>query len=185
MKAKDLRKGSVVIYNGSPYKVMEFQHSTPGNLRGRVQVKMRNLLNGSQTETRFGSTEEIPEADVFSSRGTFLYKDQSGSHFMNSETFEQLVIDVETLGDSQFYLQEGMEVEISTYNDEPIGLSLPQTVILTVVDTEPEMKGATASGSPKPAVTDTGLSVAVPPFVKIGDRIVVNTDNGSYQSRAD
>jgi len=185
MKAKDIRKGSVIVFNGSPYKVMEFHHSTPGNLRGRVQVKLRNLLNGSQTETRFSTTEEIEEADVFSSKATFLYKDHSGTHFMNSDTFEQFAIDAETLGDSAYYLQEGMEVEVSTYNDAPIGLSLPQTVVLSVVETEPELKGATASGSPKPAVTDTGLTVAVPPFVKIGDKIVVNTDSGTYQSRAE
>lgn len=185
MRANSIRKGNVIIYNGSPYKVMEFFHNTPGKGRAVVQTKLRNLLNGTQTEVRFGSTEEVEEADVFLYKAQYLYREGEQFVFMNNDSYEQFGISAETLGDALYYLQDNMEVEITTFNQEPIGVALPQTVILTVVETEPEIKGATASNSPKPAVTDTGLSLSVPPFIKQGERIVVNTETGEYLSRAD
>lgn len=185
MKANALRKGNVVVYNGSPYKVLEFFHNTPGKGQAVVQTKLRNLLNGSQTEVRFNSTEEVKEADVFTFKATFLYKDGEGYHFMNSDTYEQMPISADVLSDSVYYIQDQMAVTITSYNGEPIGVELPSTVVLTVEDTEPELRGATASNSPKPATTDTGLQLNVPPFIKIGEKIVVNTEKGEYVSRAD
>jgi elongation factor P len=185
MKAKDLRKGTFIVHNGDPYRVMEAHHSTPGNLRGRVQSKLRNLINGSQTELRFGSTEEVEEADVFHFKATYLYREGPNFNFMNSENYEQVAISEEVLGEAIFFLQDGMEVEVFSYNGNPIGVNLPPTVILEIVETEPELRGATASNSPKPATTQTGLTLSVPPFVKIGDRIVVNTSENKYISRAE
>ena len=185
MKAKDLRKGNVILYNGSPYRVMDFHHHTPGNLRAMVQTKLRNILNGNQTEVRFSSTEDIPSAEVYQSRTTYLYSDVNGYHFMNQETFDQITLSTELLGDSIYYLKEEMAIDISTYNGTPIGIELPKTAVLTVVETEPELRGATASGSSKPAKTETGLNVSVPPFIKIGDKITVDTSDGHYISRAD
>ena len=185
MKAKDVRKGKVIIYNSTPYRVIDFHHHTPGNLRALVQTKLRNLLNGNQTEVRFSSTEELEEANVYSFKASYLYADVNGFHFMNLENYDQLCLSAEVLGDSQYYLQEEMQVDISTFNDSPIGVELPKTTVLTIEDTTPELRGATASNSPKPAKTNTGLTISVPPFLKIGDRILVDTEEGKYLSRAD
>lgn len=185
MKGNDIRKGVVLMYNGAPHKVMEFQHSTPGNLRARVQTKLRNMLSGSQTEVRFSATEDIEVADVFTVAATYLYSDISGYHFMNSESYEQVTFSEEALGEAKYFLQDGMAVQITLYEEQPIGIQLPMTVTLTVVETEPAIRGATATNSPKPAKTETGLTVSVPPFVKEGDRIIVNTAESTYVSRAE
>ena len=142
-------------------------------------------MTGNQCEERFSSTEDIPEADVFTYDATYLYSDGDGYYFMNSETYEQISLNSELLGDNAQYLQEEMKVQISTYNEQPIGISIPLTVTLTVMETEPEVKGATVTSSGKPAKLDTGLTVTVPAFVKEGDRIIVNTDEGTYISRSD
>jgi elongation factor P len=185
MKANEIRRGSVIMYNNVPHRVMEFRHHTPGNLRAMVQVKLRNLLSGNQTETRFSSTEDLVEADVHTGTATYLYGDASGHHFMQGDSYEEVVLSAESLGDNVYYLQEQMEVEITSFEGEAIGVVLPGTVILEIVDTAPELRGATASNSPKPAKTATGLSINVPPFVKTGDKVVINTADGTYLSRAD
>ena len=185
MKAKDIRKGSILMFKGTPHRVMDFQHRTPGNLRAFVQATLRNLISGAQADTRFSSTEDLEEANVFNHKGTYMYGDSSGYHFMNSESYEEISLSIELVGEGKFYLQDGMPVEILTFNDEPIGVTLPNTVTLTVVDTQPELKGSTASNSPKPATTDTGLTLSVPAFIKIGEKIQVDTENGNYLSRAD
>ena len=185
MKASDIRRGAIIMHNNQPYAVIDFRHHTPGNLRAMVQTKLRNLLSGSQTEVRFSSTEDVVEADVITSEATYLYSDIEGYHFMNSESYEQIRLNKEVLGDSIYYLQDEMKVEVTFYNGEPIGVKLPQTVTLTVVETEPEVRGGTASNSPKPAKTDTGLSLSVPQFIKEGDKILINTEEGKYLSRAD
>lgn len=185
MRANNLRKGNVVLYRKEPYKIMDFHHVTPGKGQAVVQTKLRNLLTGNQTEVRFSSTEDVEMADVFSSKANYLYKDGSDYNFMDSNSYEQFSLSEEFLGDDKFYIQENMEVGITVFNDSPIGIELPTTVTLTVTETEPELKGATASNSPKPATTDTGLQLSIPPFIKEGERIIVNTTDGSYVSRAD
>jgi elongation factor P len=184
MKAKDVRRGTVLKFKNGLYSVMDFHHHTPGNLRAMVQMKLRNLINGTQTEHRFSSTEEIETADVFNQPATFLYGDQNGYHFMNSETYEEVTLSDELVGAGKYYLQEGMQVQLSMYEENPIGIQLPQTVTLEIVDTEPGMKNATATNSPKPAKTDTGLQLTVPQFVNVGDKVIINTETGEYQSRA-
>lgn len=150
-----------------------------------VHMKLRNILNGTQTEIRFSSTEDVETADLFQQAASFLYADQAGYHFMNSETFEEVTILEDMMGDGKFYLQEGMTVNLSIYNENPIGVDFPQTVVLTIADAEPGIRGATASNSPKSAKTDTGLQLSVPNFVKIGDKVVVSTETGEYLSRAE
>lgn len=184
MKAKDIRKGNVILYQGTPYQVMDFYHHTPGNLRAVVQAKLRNLMTGTQTEVRFSSTEDLESANLESYTASYLYQQGEEYHFMRAETFETFFLTQETLGDKVNFLQENMEVEIKSFNESPIQVNLPQTVTLTIVDCEPEMKGGTASASYKTAKTDTGLAIQVPPFVKIGDKIVINTEEGKYISRA-
>ena len=140
MKAKDVRKGTVIKFKNNLCSVMDFHHHTPGNLRAMVQVKLRNLINGTQMEHRFSSTEEIETADVFNQPATFLYADHNGFHFMNSETFEEVTISDELIGDGRYYVQEGMQVQLSMYEENPIGIQLPQTVTLVIAETEPGLK---------------------------------------------
>lgn len=185
MKANDIRRGVVIMYNGSPHRVMDFHHHTPGNLRAKVQTKLRNLINGSQTEVRFSSTEDVEEADVTTTAATYLYSDSNGYHFMNSQSYEEVALSPEQLGEGVGYLQDEMQVEITLYEGSPIGVNLPATVVLTVSETAPELRGATASNSPKPALTNTGITVNVPPFIKVGEKIVVNTADGKYVGRAE
>lgn len=185
MKAKDVRKGTVIIYKDAPHKVIDFHHHTPGNLRALVQTKLRNVITGVQSEARFSSTEDLREADIYQYQANYLYSDSAGYHFMNTENYEEIVLSTELMGDSRLYLYDGMSVQIMAYNGDPVGLDLPKTVTLTIVDTPPELRGSTASNSPKPATTDTGLVVSVPPFFKNGDRIVVDTGTGNYISRGD
>jgi elongation factor P len=185
MKATTIRKGVVIMFNGMPHRVLEFFHNTPGKGRASVQVKLRNLITGNQTENKFAANDEVEEADVHSTGATYMYNDGNNFFFMNSSTYEELAIASEVVGDNVYYLQEGMAVDITTFEGNPIGLKLPTSVILTIVETEPELKGATASNSPKPAVTDTGLSLSVPPFIKNGEKIVVGTDEGNYIKRAE
>lgn len=185
MKASDIRKGSIVMHKGVPHRIMDFRHHTPGNLRAMVQTKMRNILTGTQTEVRYSSTEEIEEADVHTTAASYLYSDANGYHFMNSDNYEEVSLSAESLGDYVYYLQDQMEVEITVWNGETIGVNLPATVTLTVTETEPEIKGATASNSPKGAKTNTGLTLSVPAFIKQGEKIIVSTEDGKYLSRAE
>ena len=184
MKAMDLRKGTVILHEKTPYRVMAYQHTAPGKGRAVVQTKLRNLLNGNQTEIRFGSTEKVEIADVIQENAAYLYADGSGYNFMNNATYEQVSISESVMGDAKFYLQDNMEVQITLFEGNPIGIELPSTVTLTIVETAPELKGATATNSPKPAKTDTGLQLSVPNFIKQGEKIVVNTSDGTYSSRA-
>lgn len=185
MNAHSLRKGHVIMYNGAPHRVLDFMHRAPGNKRAFVQTKLRNLFNGSQTDIKFSSTEEVEPADVFVTKATYLYPEGDMFHFMKSETFDQFSMTADDLGDVVYYLQEQMEVEVTEFNGSPIGIVPPKTVILTIVDTAAELRGATATNSPKPAKTDTGLQVTVPAFVGVGEKIVVNTEEGTYVKRAD
>jgi len=172
------------MYNGSPHRVLDFQHRTPGNLRAFVQAKLRNLKNGSSTEVRFSSTENIERAMLEDHEMEYLYSDGDLHHFMNTETYDQIALDGETLGDSINYIVAGTRIQVQFFDGAPIGVDLPPSVELTVVETQPEMKGATASNSPKPAKLETGVIVQVPPFVKEGDRIRVDPSKGVYLERA-
>jgi elongation factor P len=172
------------MYNNAPYRVLDFQHRTPGNLRAFVQAKIRNLKSGSSTEVRFSSTENIERASLEDHEMEYLYSDGDMHHFMNTENYEQIALDVESLGDSMNYLTVGTKIQVQFFEGAPMGVELPPAVELTVVETAPELKGATASNSPKPAKLETGVSVQVPPFIKEGDRIRVDPAKGVYLERA-
>ena len=184
MQANDIRRGMVIMYNDAPHRVLDFQHRTPGNLRAFVQCKLRNLMTGSSTETRFSSTENIERATFEDHEMEYLYSDGDMYHFMNTETYEQVALDNETLGDAVNYLVANTKIKIQFFEGAPIGIDLPPAIELTVIETEPELKGATASNSPKPATLETGVIVQVPPFIKEGDRIRVDPSSGSYLERA-
>jgi len=184
MQANDIRRGMIIIYNGAPHRVMDFQHRTPGNLRAFVQAKLRSLKTGSSTEVRFSSTENIERATLEEHDMEYLYSDADLHHFMNTETYDQTALDNEALGDAMDYLVPGTRIQVEFFEGSPIGVELPPAVELTVVETTPELKGATASNSPKPAKLETGVTVQVPPFIKEGDRIRVDPSKGVYLERA-
>jgi elongation factor P len=184
MQANDIRRGMIIMYNNAPYRVLDFQHRTPGNLRAFVQAKIRNLKSGSSTEVRFSSTENIERASLEDHEMEYLYSDGDMHYFMNTENYEQIALDVESLGDSMNYLTVGTKIKVQFFDGAPMGVELPPAVELTVVETAPELKGATASNSPKPAKLETGVSVQVPPFIKEGDRIRVDPTKGVYLERA-
>lgn len=183
MNANDIRKGMLIMYNDTPHRVMDFQHRTPGNLRAFVQAKLRNIKTGSSTEVRFSSTENIERATLEEVEMEYLYSDGDMYHFMNTETYEQVALNNETLGDAMDYLTEGAKIKIEFFEGAPMGVELPASVEMTVVETSPELKGATASNSPKPAKLNTGVTVQVPPFIKEGDRIRVDPSKGVYLER--
>jgi elongation factor P len=184
IQASQMRAGMCILFEGDVCRVMNVQHVTPGNWRGFVQARMRNLRSGNSFEHRFGSTEKVERAILDTNQMEYLYSDPSGHHFMNQETYEQVTLDDETLGDSMLYLLPNTVIQIDFYEDRPVGIELPNTVTLEVVDTEPSMKGATASASYKPAKMETGLTVQVPPFIEVGTRIIIDTRENKYLSRA-
>ena len=166
------------------FRVLELQHVTPGNLRGFVRVKFRNIRNGALADQKLRSEDEVDRATLDEKSMQYLYKDGASYHFMDTETYEQIALTEEVLGDAMQYMVAESVIEMEFYGSEPVGIELPQTVDLKVVETPPAIKGATASAQLKPAKLETGLVVQVPPFINEGDRVRVNTETGEYQSRA-
>jgi len=184
IQATQMRAGMCILFEGDICRLMNVHHVTPGNWRGFVQAKMRNLRSGNSFEHRFGSTEKVERAILETHQMEYLYSDPSGHHFMNQESYEQVALDDETLGDTMLYLLPNTVISVDFYEDRPVGIELPNTVALEVVETEPSMKGATASASYKPAKMETGLVVQVPPFIEPGTKILIDTRENKYLSRA-
>jgi elongation factor P len=184
IQATRVKKGMLVKQGEDLFRILDFQHVTPGNLRGFVRVKMRNIRNGTLSDQKLRSEDFIERATLDEREMQYLYKDGDDLYFMDTSTYEQVHISNEALGDSVNYLKPEMTIEVEFYGHEPVGIELPQTVDLKVLDTAPGIKGATASAQVKPATLETGLVVQVPPFVNPGDTIRVNTETGEYLSRA-
>jgi elongation factor P len=159
-------------------------HRTPGNLRGFVQVKMRNLRSGSMGEHRFSSEDRVERATLDEQEMQYLYDDGEYFYFMNTESFEQMHLTKDLLGDATEYLIPQLKVNVEFYEGKPISVELPPTVDMTVVETEPGLKGASVSNVTKAAKMETGLVVQVPPFINQGEKIRVSTAEGTYQERA-
>jgi elongation factor P len=185
VSATQLRPGMVIIFNKELHSIFTMTHRTPGNLRGFVQVKMRNFRSGSMFEHRFSSEDKVEKAALEQADMEYLY-DENGEnyYFMNIETYEQIYLSREMLGDAVGYLYPNLKVQVEFHEGKPISVDLPASVELTVVETEPGIKGATVSNVGKPAKMDTGLVVQVPAFINEGERIRVSTTDGSYLSRA-
>jgi len=166
------------------FRVLELQHVTPGNLRGFVRVKLRNIRNGAMSDQKLRSEDTLDRATLDEREMQYLYHEGEDYHFMDTSSYEQIHISSEALGDSVNYLKSEMMIQVEFYGEEPVGIELPQAVDLKVTDTAPGIKGATASAQVKPATLETGLVVQVPPFVNPGDLIRVNTETGEYLSRA-
>ena len=179
-----MKRGMLVKMGADLFRVLDLQHVTPGNLRGFVRVKFRNIRNGSLSDQKLRSEDIVERAVLDEREMQYLYKDGDAFHFMDTASYEQLHIDAEVLGDSVNYLVPDATIRVEFYGSEPVGIELAPTVDLKVEDTAPGIKGATASAQVKPARLETGLVVQVPPFVNTGDMVRVSTETGEYLSRA-
>jgi elongation factor P len=182
--ATQLRKGMIIKVDNKLFRIFDRQHVTPGNLRGFVRIKMRNIQNGSMSEEKFRSEDIVERVSLEQKEMQYLYNDADGYHFMDTNTFEQVQLNSDLLGDMVGFLIPEMNVEVEFYGENPIGIEIPQTVDLKVIETTPGIKGATATNQLKPATLETGVVVQVPPFINEGDVIHVNTETGEYQTRA-
>ncbi len=184
ISATQLRPGMVIKFNNDLCSIFSMTHRTPGNLRGFVQVKMRNLRTGSMLEHRFSSEDRVEKAALEESEMEYLYDDGEYYYFMDIESFEQMHFTKDLLGDAIDYLIPQLHVTVEFFEGKAISVELPPTVEMTVIETEPGLKGATVSNVTKPAKLETGLVVQVPPFINQGERIRVSTAEGTYQERA-
>jgi elongation factor P len=182
--ASDIRRGMAIMFQGEPCRVMEFHHHTPGNLRAMVQAKLRKLRTGTQLEHRFRSTDTVEVAQLETHELDFMYRAGTTYHFMNAENYDQLEVEEDMLGDSAKWMTEGMRIIAEFFEGRPIGIQLPSSLTLEVVDTAPAMKTATKNASAKPARLSNGVSVNVPEFVQTGEKIRVNPTTGEYLDRA-
>ena len=182
--ATQMRPGMIIKHNNDLHLVFSVEHRTPGNLRAFIQAKLRNVRTGAMFVERFRSPDPIERVIVDEIPMDFLYNDGDDYYFMNTENYEQTHLKRDTLGDAVEYLTANLQIKVSFHDGKPVGIELPQTVELTVVETEPGLKSATASSVTKPAKTETGLVVYVPPFINEGEKIRVDTAEGAYLSRA-
>ena len=182
--ASSLRKGNVVDIDGKLYVVLTAQNIHPGKGTPVTQLDMRRISDGVKVSERYRTTEQVERAFVEDREHTFLYQDGEGFHFMNPENYDQVVVPKDILGEQAIYLQEGMAVMLSSHNGVPIAIELPPRVTLEIVETEPVVKGQTASSSYKPAKLSNGARTMVPPHIQAGTRVVIMTEDGSYVERA-
>ncbi|MFQ5850996.1 MAG: elongation factor P [Candidatus Binatia bacterium] len=184
INATELRTGMVIIHRGDLYRVTSVKHLTPGNKRGLVQTRLKNIKTGLGTEQRFRSEDRIERASFETRTMQYLYAERDLHIFMDTGTYEQISLKAEEIGDLILYLLPNQVVEIEFFDGKPVGISPLLTVELEVVETEPMLKGATATASYKPARLETGVTIQVPPFIKVGDRIRVDPSGGKYLERA-
>lgn len=182
--ASTLRKGNVVDIDGKLYVVLTAQNFHPGKGTPVTQVDMRRISDGVKVSERWRTTEQVERATVDEREYDFLYEDGEGYHFMEPETFEQLTVSEDVIGDGKVFLTEGIKVYLKTHEGICIAIELPQKVTVEIADTEPVVKGQTASSSYKPATTTSGLRVMVPPHIGPGTRIIVSTEDLAYVERA-
>jgi len=179
-----MRPGMVIKHNNELHAVFSVEHRTPGNLRAFIQAKLRNIRTGAMFEYRFRSGDAIDKVMVDEVDMEYLYNEGDNYYFMNIETYEQTYLSRDVLGDSVEYLIPNLQIKVEFFDGKAVGIELPQTVEMTVVETEPGLKSATATNVTKAAKMETGLVVQVPPFINEGEKIRVDTSEGSYLSRA-
>ena len=184
MKANEMRKGMVIRFEGNVYKILEAQHRTPGNLRAFVQVKLRNVISGLGTEQRFRSEDDVEKVYLDTKTMQYLYHDAQGYHFMDTDTYDQVALSDEALGDTMSFIIAESTVTMDWFEGKPVGIEIPPSVDLKVVETAPGIKGATASAQKKPAKLETGLVVQVPSFINEGEVVRIGTENSDYLGRA-
>jgi elongation factor P len=182
--ASSLRKGNVVEMDGRLYVVLTAANFHPGKGTPVTNVDMRRIVDGVKVTERWRTTEMVEKATVDERSYDFLYEDGEGFHFMNPENYEQLTVSAEVIGDDKLYLTDGMKVSLLTHEGIALSMSLPQKMTLEITETEPVVKGQTASGSYKPAILSNGIRVMVPPHIGVGTRIVISTEDNTYVERA-
>ncbi len=181
--ATQLKPGMIIKYEDNIYTVLNVVHITPGNWRGMVQTKLRNIIDGRGFEVRFRSDDKLEVAVLDENEMEYLYMEGDIYYFMDTQTYEQLTLNAELIGDAKSFLSPNIRCKIKFYEGKPVGIELPMTVDLKVVDTPPQIKGATATNSPKPATLETGLVIQVPPFINTGDVVRVDTRTSEYMER--
>lgn len=179
-----LRPGMVIQYNNEIWSCMEATHKTPGNKRAFVQAKLRNITGGHQTVVKLSATEPLERVDLIEKPMQYLYKDGDNYCFMDNESYEQIQLSEEFLGDRINYLLENTVVGVTFFESTPVGIKLPTSMDFKVIEAEPNLSGATAKATYKNAVIETGLQVKVPQFIEVDEVISINTETGEYQSRA-
>ena len=182
--ASSIRKGNVIEQDGNLYVVVSAENIHPGKGTPVSQIEMRRISDGVKISERYKTTDQVEKATIEERNFTYLYEDGDGFHFMNPETYDQVQVSKDVIGDAAAYLQESMTVKLSTHDVNVVSIALPQRVTLEVVETEPVTKGQTASSSYKPAILSNGVRTTVPPHIAVGTRIVVMTEDGSYSERA-
>jgi len=182
--ANDLRKGQAIKYNGNVAIVLELQHRTPGNLRAFVQAIIRYINTGKSADVRFGSTDKVELVDVNRQTLEFSYKDNTGYHFMDPDTYDTITLNDNLLGEAKEYLVEYLKVEVLSVEGRPVQVELPSSVQLKIVEAPEGLRGDTASNVTKPAVLETGKTVNVPLFIQEGETVKIDTRTGAYMGRA-
>ena len=182
--ASSLRKGNIVDLDGKLYVVLNAENFHPGKGTPTTQVDMRRISDGVKTQMRYKTTDQVERAHVEDVEYSYLYQDGDGFHFMNGETYDQVALPADLVGDQAVYLQEGMKVNLAIHEGIPVSIEIPQKVVLEIKETEPAMKGQTASGSFKPAILSNGVRTMVPTHITPGTRVVVMTADGAYVERA-
>ncbi|MFT7057758.1 MAG: elongation factor P [Pseudorhodobacter sp.] len=182
--ASSLRKGNVVEMNNKLYVVLTAENFHPGKGTPTTSVNMRSISDGVKVSERWRTTEQVERAHVEERKHNFLYEDGEGYHFMEPETYDQIAVSGDVIGDAKVFLKDGLEVHLKTFNGVCIAIELPLKLVVEVTETEPVVKGQTASSSYKPATCDGVIRVMVPPHIGVGTRIVINTEDNSYQERS-
>lgn len=184
ISSNDFKRGQTILYNGNIWRVMEFQHVKPGKGQAFVRSKLKNLRTGGHQDVTFRAAEKVETAHISTNTMQYLYENDGMHMFMDVETYDQIGIPTAQIEDELKFLKDSMEADVVTYEGEVIGVQLPAKVILEVVETEPGIRGDTQSGGSKPATLETGAVITVPLFVNKGDLLEVNTEEGTYSSRA-
>jgi len=185
INGNEIRPGNVIQHKGGLWAAVKTQHVKPGKGGAFAQVELKNLVDGTKLNERFRSSETVERVRLEQKDYQYLYADGDMLTFMDSETYDQIQLATEFVGDRAAYLQDGMIVTVESFEGRPLGISLPEQVTLEITETEPTVKGQTAASSYKPAILENGLRVMVPPFVSTGERIVVDTNESTYIRRAD
>lgn len=181
--ATQIKVGNVILHKAEPCRVTSVLHVTPGNWRGMVHAKMVNLVTGSQAEHRFRSEDKVERAELDHHPLQYLYRSGDAFTFMNTDNYEMVNVPADHLGEAVNYLVDGMIVEMSYFDGKPVGVDLPMFVELEIIETDPVMKGATVTSSPKTATLSTGLVTKVPQHMSTGDRVKIDTRDGSFVER--
>jgi len=185
LNISDIKTGKKIVLDDEPFAVIYNEHSKMGRAGAVMRTKLKNLKNGTVIEKTFQGSDKVQEADISKSKAQFLYRDGENYNFMDNTTYDQFVISEEAIGDSKNYLTEGLEVTMLNFNDSPINIVLPVKVTLEVIEAPPGLKGDTQSGGDKLVTVETNAKITTPLFIKTGDKIIINTESGTYVSRVD